>query len=125
MYINTFFYRIVQFIMNTLVIYAGALKNGSKIEIKNVTIFKSPDWITGVIKKNNIIYKRINVEELLPGVPYTVEIKKYFNLPSLLCNHMIIHQQERWFEYQLEFTLSEGLKHEESKPFVEYSVREY
>lgn len=111
--------------MNTLVIHAGAFKNGSKIEIKNVTIFKSPDWATGFIKKDNVIHKRINAEELLPGVPYTIEIKKYFNLPSLLCNHMIIHQQESWFEYQIELTLSETLKNEELTPFVEYSVREY
>lgn len=110
--------------MNTLVIHAGAFKNGSKIEMKNVTIFKSPEWTTSFIKKNNVIHKRINAEDLLPGVPYPIEIKKFFNLPSLLCNNMIIYQQERWFEYQIEFILSENSKNEELKPFVEYTIRD-
>ena len=111
--------------MNKLVIRAGTFKNDSKVGIKNLNIYKSPDWLYCLIIKNNVIYKRINVEQLLPDVPYPIEIKKYFNLPSLLCDNMIIFQQERWFEYYIEFTLSDASKNEETPPFIEYSVREY
>ena len=124
MYINIFFYRIVQFIMDKLVIHAGAfLKNNLKMGIKNVNIYKSPQWTTCVIQQNNKFYKNIYANDLLPGIPYPIEIEKHQGLPSLLCDHMIIYQQERWFEYQVVFTLTNNEAGEGDKYF-EYSVKE-
>jgi hypothetical protein len=113
-YINIFFYRIVQFLMDKMVINVG---------IKNVNIYKSPQWTTCVIQQNNRVYKHIYAETLLPGVPYPIAIEKHQGLPSLLCDHMIIHQQERWFEYQLVFTLT-NYEAGERATFFEYRVKE-
>ena len=106
--------------MNNLVIYAGAFKNGSTIGVKNVTIYKSPQWTSCVILKNNIALKCINRETLSPDIPYQIEVEKYQGLPSLLCDNMIIYQQERWFEYKLDFSLNEeGF----GEKFFEYNVK--
>jgi hypothetical protein len=111
--------------MNKVVIHAGAfIKNNLKVGIKNVNIYKSPQWTTCIIQQNNKFYKNIYAEDLLPVVPYPVEIEKHQGLSSLLFDHMIIYQQERWFEYQLVFTLSENSKNEELKPFTEYIIRD-
>jgi len=122
MYINIFFYPIVQFIMDNFIIHAGIFKNDTKVGIKNVNIYKSPQWTTCFIKQNNTVYKCINVDDLLPDAPYPIELEKYQGLSSLLYNNMIIYQQKWWFEYQLEFLLSEAWTGVGEK-FAEYTVR--
>jgi len=108
--------------MDNYVIHAGIFKNDTKVGIRNVNIYKSPQWTTCFIKQNNTVYKCVNVDDLLPGVPYPIELDKYQGLPSLLCDNMIIYQQKWWFEYQLEFLLSEDVTGVGEK-FVEYTVR--
>ena len=92
---------------------AGALikepnNNNHTIDIKNVNLYKSPRWTTCLIKIYNVAFKYINACDLQPGVPYPIELGKYNNRPSLLCNNMIIYQQTKWFEYKLEFTMNEN-----------------
>lgn len=109
--------------MYNLIINAGAfLINPLKVGIKNVNIYKSPQWTNCVIQQNNRFYKNIYAEDLLPSIPYSIEIEKIQGLPSLKYDHMIIYQQEWWFEYQLVFMLTNYDVREGCKYF-EYSVR--
>lgn len=107
--------------MERLVINAGAFKAEKKLSIKNVTIYKSSDWTSCIIKQNNRVYKHIYAEELIASVPYAIEIEKFQGLPSLIFNHMIIYQQDCWFDYQLEFILPKPLT-DEGEKFFEYNA---
>lgn len=107
--------------METLVINAGAFQVDGKLSIKNMTIYKTSDWTSCIIKQNNRVYKNIYAEDLIASVPYAIEIEKFQGLPSLLFNHMIIYQHDCWFDYQLEFILSKPLTNEGEK-FFEYNA---
>jgi len=100
--------------MSSFFLTAGAFitehsinNNNSTIGIKNVNLFKSPKWTTCIIKIHKVAYKCICADDLHATLPYPIEISKYNNKASLLCDNMIIYQQGKWFEYQLEFTMSE------------------
>ena len=94
--------------MSSFLLTAGAfIAEASKIGIKNVHILKSSQWTTCLIKIHKITYKCIYADELRPGVPYTIELDKFNNRPSLVCNNTIIYQQAKWFDYQIEFIMRE------------------
>ena len=110
--------------IDPFIINAGTVKlNNSKYAIKNVNIYKSSLWLYCNVKIHNVLYKRIYPEELFSGIPYCIIMDKYNDMCSLLCNNAIIYQRDAWFDYKLEFIMTDTDTNLE-KNFYEYIIKE-
>jgi len=106
------------------IINAGAFQlSNSKYVIKNVNIYKSPLWLYCNVKIHNVLYKRIYPEELFSGIPYCIIMDKYNDMCSLLCNNAIIYQRDAWFDFKLEFIMTDTDTNLE-KTFYEYIIKD-
>lgn len=79
--------------------------NTGQYIIKNIKLYKSPQWTSGVVKIHSTVYKHIEPADLSDEKPYYIEMSSVNNQPSLQCDDMIIYQQAMWFEFTLELTL--------------------
>ena len=94
-----------------LKIVGGFFKtNTDQYMIKNIKLYKSPQWTSGVVKIHSTVYKHIEPADLSDEKPYYIEISRFNNQQSLQCDDMIIYQQAKLFEFTLELTLAEGFK---------------
>lgn len=75
--------------------------------IKNIRLIPSPKWRFCIIKISNIPYKYIYADELPLDRPYMIELALRQQLPSLLCDKMILFQQKNWFKFTVEFIMHE------------------
>jgi hypothetical protein len=97
--------------VEVLRIVGGIFKtNTGQYIIKNIKLYKSLQWTSGVVKIHNSVYKHIEPADLPDEKPYYIEISRFNNQQSLQCDDMIIYQQAKLFEFTLELTLAEGFK---------------
>jgi hypothetical protein len=106
------------------IINAGTFQLNNKIYMnKNINIYKSPVWLYCNVKIHNVLYKRIYPEELVNEMPYSIEMDKCNDMPSLLFNNAIIYQRDAWFAFSVEFILTEPLSSLENT-FYDYNIKD-